>query len=378
MASAARPTGRLAWLHGASVGESLSLLPLADRLLAELPGIAVLVTSGTRASGEVLAQRLPAGVIHQYLPVDTPAAVAAFLGHWRPDLGVIVESELWPNLILATKESGARLALLSARLSLGSERGWAWFGGALREMLQAFDLVLARDADAAAAFARLGVTVDGVADLKLGAAPLPFDDNELARMREATRGRPVILAASTHAGEEGVILDAFLAVRGDPRRPLLIIAPRHVGRGEAIAVIARELGLEARLRSMGEDVEGAETYIADTLGEMGLWFRLAGLGVLGGSFVTGLGGHNPLEPARLGCPAVSGPHVENWPISLDLQRVGAARLVRAGEELEAVLRAGLQPAAWLTDMAARAGAFVEARDAEAEAALSRVVALLAA
>ena len=254
-----RPEGRLAWLHGVSVGEGLSLLPLIDRIRTDRPDVAVLVTSGTRASADLLATRLPPGAIHQYAPLDTPGAVRRFLDHWRPDLGVLVESELWPNLILGARSRGARLALVSARLSARSVAGWRRAPGAARAVLSAFDLLLARDPDAAARFVALGVEVDGLADLKFGAPPLPVDEAEWATARSVLGDRPILLAASTHPGEEEVVLRAFQGAAPD-QATLLILAPRHPARGAAkrgepgprthgLAVGRRALGGSARSAS---------------------------------------------------------------------------------------------------------------------------------
>jgi len=372
--AASRPAGRLAWLHGVSVGESLSLLPLVERLRAERPGVAVLVTSGTRTSGELLAQRLPIGAIHQYAPLDTPGAVRRFLEHWRPELAVFVESELWPNLIFAAKARGVSLALVSARLSRGSVRAWMRAPSAAHALLAAFDLILARDAEAAESLVQLGARIDGVADLKLGAAPLPVDEAELARLRGALRDRPVILAASTHPGEEALVLERFAAVRGGPD-PLLIIAPRHVERGAAVVELALARGLNAVARSDAREPSDEDVYVADTVGELGLWLRIARVVFLGASLVPGLGGHNPLEPARLGCPIVSGDKVENWPIYQELARRGGVVLIDRPEQLDGGFRDAITAPGRLEAMADIARAYVAERDAEAEAAIGRVVAL---
>ena len=375
-ASLPRPAGRLAWLHGVSVGESLSLLPLVERLNAERPEIAVLVTSGTRASGDLLARRLPIGAIHQYAPLDTPDAVEAFLDHWRPDLGVIVESELWPNLILGARAREVKLALVSARLSGGSFRTWARAPGAARTLFGAFDLILARDAEAAERLTRLGANVGGLADLKLGAPPLPVDEAELERLRWRLDNRPAILAASTHPGEEAAVLDRFRALRAERHGPMLIIAPRHVERGASVACLAHDLGLKTALRSEQPDPVDLDVYVADTVGEIGLWYRLARLAFLGGSLVPNVGGHNPLEPARLGCPVVSGDKVDNWPIYRDLERRGGVLLIDRAESLDVTLRRAFDAPEQLAPMAEEARAYVAERDAEAALAIARVLALL--
>jgi 3-deoxy-D-manno-octulosonic-acid transferase len=365
-ASRARPAGALLWLHGASVGESLALLSLAERARETRPGLSILATSGTRAAAEVLSGRLSEGAIHQYAPLDTPAATRAFVRHWRPDLGVFVESEVWPNLLLAAKAGGARLALLSGRLSDASARRWARAPTSARAVFGAFDLVLARDEDQAAKLVALGARRDGVIDLKFGASPLPVEG-------PVVEGRPIILAASTHPGEDELILRAF----GEVRKPgaLLILAPRHPERGEAIARLAAQAGLMVALRSGGQAFDAADVLVADTVGELGTWYALADLALIGGSWTPGIGGHNPLEPARLGCPAIAGPHVEGWPVYRQMADLGATRLVPAAD-LAAAIALAWNDAPALARMAAAASAFVEVRDQGVVAGLDRTLALL--
>jgi 3-deoxy-D-manno-octulosonic-acid transferase len=307
-----RPAGRLVWLHAVSVGESLSLLPLVERLAAR-PGLSLLVTSGTVTSAELLARRLPPAVIHQFAPVDAPGAVARFLDHWRPDAGLFVESELWPNLILAARARGVRLGLVSARITQASAAGWARAPASARALLSAFDLVLPQDAASGERLRRLGAAPGPGLNLKRAGAPPPVDPEALARMRREIGGRPMVLAASTHAGEEPLIAEAFLkAAPATAADALLVVAPRHPGRGAAVAAALAEAGLAVARRSQGAAPEpGVQAYVADTLGEMGLWLRLARAVVMGGSFVTGIGGHNPLEAARVGAAVVTGPHVAN-------------------------------------------------------------------
>ena len=299
---APRPEGPLVWLHGVSVGETQSILPLVAALRARRPALRLLVTSGTVTAAELLARRLPKGVIHQFAPVDAPGAVRRFLDHWRPSLAILVESELWPNLLLAAKGRGVRLALLSARMTEASAARWARWPGSARALMRAFDLILPQDTATAARLRRLGATPGPQLNLKAIGEPLPADAAELRRLRAAVRGRKVVLAASTHPGEEAIIAEAFRAAGGEG---LLIVAPRHPDRGPEIA---RQLS--AGRRSAGEPMDGP-IHVADTLGELGLFFRLADVVVMGGSFVPGVGGHNPLEPARLGRPIVTGPYVFN-------------------------------------------------------------------
>ena len=367
-----RPPGPLLWLHGASVGESLALLSLAERARVTRSDVAILATSGTRAAAEVLERRLPANAIHRYVPVDTPAATRDFIRHWRPDLGVFVESEIWPNLLLEAKAGGARLALLSARLSDASVRRWARAPTSAKAVFGAFDLVLARDDDQAAKLALLGARRDGVIDLKFGAAALPRDEAVIARFRAMER-RPIILAASTHQSEDALVLQAF----GEVRRPgaLLIIAPRHPERGEAIARLAIRDGFKVATRSSGQAFETADILVADTVGELGTWYALADLALIGGSWRPGVGGHNPLEAARLGCAMVTGPYVASWPVYDQLAALRATRLVAAADLAGVTALAWSEPAV-LARMAAAAAAFVESRDRSVVAGLDRTLALL--
>lgn len=331
-AAAPRPPGPLVWLHGVSVGESASLLPLVAALRRRRPDLTVLVTSGTVTSAQVLARRLPPGVIHQFAPVDAPGAVARFLDHWRPGLAVLVESELWPNLILAAKERGVRLALASARMTEASAAGWARAPASARALLGAFDAVLPQDDATAARLARLGARTGPHLNLKRAGDPLPCDAAELERLRGLLAGRPVVLAASTHPGEEPILAAAVRAAAPDA---LTIIAPRHPERGGALAA-----ELAAPRRGAGELPKPDDAlYVADTLGELGLFFRLADVVVMGGSFRPGIGGHNPLEPARLGCAILTGPHVFNAAdLYAEMSDAGAAIVLTGPDALQAELR----------------------------------------
>ncbi|HZZ35307.1 MAG TPA: glycosyltransferase N-terminal domain-containing protein [Caulobacteraceae bacterium] len=337
-ASAARPAGPLVWLHGVSVGESLSLLPLIERLRHERADIALLVTTGTPTSAELLTRRAPPGIIHQYAPVDTPSAVARFLDHWRPDVGLFAESELWPTLILSARRRGVRLALVSARITEKTARGWSHDRGAARTLLGAFDRILTQDQASAERIRALGGRVDGALNLKLAAPPLGADDNELERLQSAIGGRPVILGASTHDPEEIALAEAVGRMSATPV-PLLVLAPRHPDRGGEIAAALRAAGRSVVRRSLGETI-GAETgvYLADSLGEMGLLYRLADVAVIGGSFFGGVGGHNPLEPARLGAPVIAGTDLANFaePYAA-LFASGAALKVESASQLTAAL-----------------------------------------
>ena len=360
-AGRARRGGPLVWLHGASVGESVSLLPLIERIRIERSDLTVLVTSGTRTSAELLAKRLPPGVIHQYAPVDAPGAVARFLDHWKPGLGLFAESELWPNLILGARRRGVRLALVSARMTEASARGWARRPNAARAMLAGFETILPQDDASAIRLAGLGGRVTGRLNLKRLGAPLAVDPAQLAALKAGIGERRVILAASTHPGEEALIA---AAVRGLSGHPLLIIAPRHPERGEAIAAELTGAGFKIVRRSekpLG-DLAGADIYLADTLGEMGLLYRLADVVVMGGGFVAGVGGHNPVEAAQLGVGVITGPerfnHADPY---AEMIAAGAALAVEDASGLARELASLLAAPDRLRELGDRARAYAAAQ-----------------
>ena len=340
-ASTPRPPGPIVWLHAASVGEALSLLPIVERLAAERTDLGLLVTSGTRTSAELMARRLPGAAIHQYAPVDGPAAVRRFLQHWSPGVGVFAESELWPSLLHGAARQGARLALLGARISTDAAGRWGRAPRSAAALLGLFQLIWAQDARTREWIEDLGVGVGGQFDLKRLAGPLPVDEASLAEIRSTLVGRQVVVAASTHPGEEALI--AAAVARLAPA-PLLVVVPRHPERGAEIAGSFAGAGWRTARRSAGEPPgAGVDLYVADTLGELGLFYRLADVAVVGGSLVEGLAGHNPLEPARLGVPVISGPHVESFEdVYAELLAELAVLLARDGAELETGLRALLK------------------------------------
>ncbi|MDQ3124735.1 MAG: 3-deoxy-D-manno-octulosonic acid transferase [Pseudomonadota bacterium] len=340
-ASVARPEGDLVWLHGVSVGETLSLLPVVERLRRHRPDLCVLVTSGTLTSATLLAQRLPAGVIHQFAPIDAPGAVTAFLDHWRPSLAVFVESELWPNLILEARRRGVKLVLASARITEKTVEGWRRFPGAVREILTAFDRILPQDETSSARLHSLGARIDGHVNLKLSGEAPPHDAAAFTRLSAAIGDRPVVVAASTHDGEEIALVRALDRLTD---RLCLILVPRHPARSAEIAAALERDGYRFARRSEGRELDReTDLYLADTLGEMGLFLRLADVVVMGGSFSAALekppvGGHNPLEPARLGKPAVTGPDMTNWAaVTGALVQAGGLTVVEAPWDLPAVI-----------------------------------------
>lgn len=312
-AAAPRPPGRLIWLHGASVGEAMALLALIERLRRDRPETGLLLTTGTVTSARLMAERLPRGVIHQFVPVDRMAYVRRFLDHWRPDLVLWAESEFWPNLVSEIGRRRISLVLVNGRISDRSLKRWRRWPGLIGEILGCFTLCLAQTADDATRLGELGAArVAASGNLKDAAPPLPADSAALAALAERFQSRPRWLAASTHSGEELMAGRVHRDVKKTVPDVLTVIAPRHPERGPAIAEDLRGLGLAVALRSAGEAVAAnTDVYVADTLGEMGLFYRLAPVVYMGKSLAP-LGGQNPLEPARLGCALVYGPHMTNF------------------------------------------------------------------
>jgi 3-deoxy-D-manno-octulosonic-acid transferase len=374
-ASRARPAGRLIWVHAASNGEAVSMLSLIDRLLVERPALSVLVTTGTVTSARLLAHRLPADrAWHQYVPVDRPAYVKRFLDHWRPDLALWVESELWPNLVSQADRTGVPLLLLNGRMSARSFRGWQRVPGMIAPLLACFELCLAQDEVQAERFRRLGAAAAAtVGDLKTAAAPLPFDEGELDRIAASAVGRPLWLAASTHQGEEEAAAWAHRALA--PGRPglLTIIAPRHPARADEIAAMLARQGLKVARRARGETLTAAtDIYLADTLGELGLFYRLAGIAFIGGS-LTPMGGHNPLEAALLDCAILHGPDMSNCAaMAQSLAAAGAAVTVRDVDELTAAVGRLLGDAVERAARAAAAAGIAADNRAVLDAVLQRI------
>jgi 3-deoxy-D-manno-octulosonic-acid transferase len=342
-----RPDGPLVWMHGASVGELLSAVPMIERIRSR--DIAVLVTSGTVASAGLASERLPPGVIHQFIPLDVPEFVARFLDHWRPNLALFVESDLWPNLIVGASARSIPVILVNGRLSERSFQRWRLAPRTISALLGRFDLCLAQSAEDAARYARLGAPrYITTGNLKLDAPAPPADPDKLQALRTAIWMRPVIAATSTHPGEETAVIDAHRRLMHTFPGLLTVIAPRHPERGQGIAEIARAAGLKAVLRSGGELPDRAtEVYIADTFGELGLIYRIAPIVFIGGSLVSH-GGQNPIEAAKLGAAILHGPHIWNFTETYAaLDSAGGAELVTEAGKL--TLRIG----SWLKDAEAR-------------------------
>ena len=305
-----RPDGTLIWIHGVSVGESLAALPLIEVLIRK-PGRRILLTSGTVSSAQVLHQRLPPGVLHQFAVVDTPGAVRRFLDHWRPQIALFIDSEIWPNALIEAKRRNVLLALVNGRMSERSFTSWYRARRSAAVLMSSYDLCLVQDARTAERLRLLGAAqVEVTGSLKADAPVLPADPAALDSLRQAIGARPVFLAAQTHPGEETTIFAVDDRLRQTFPQLLTIIVPRHPDRG---AELLSQSGSRPTARRARGELPGPDTaiYLADTMGELGLFYRVARLAFVGGSLVPH-GGQNPLEPARLGCPLLAGPFTENF------------------------------------------------------------------
>ncbi len=324
IASRPRPPGQLVWLHGASVGEAIALLPLIEALRAR--NMQIVLTTGTVTSAGLMQTRLPQDAIHQFVPLDVPQFVRRFLDHWQPDLALFAESELWPNCVMETARRKIPLALVNARLSERSSRRWKKLPATIGSLLGHIDVTLAQTQEDAARFAELGARKVGVpGNLKYDVPALPCDQLELSDLKVRVGARPVWVAASTHEGEEEIAMAAHTRLTQHWPNLLTIIVPRHPERGASIASLAAAQDLNVCLRSRKEKFSSSGCiYVADTIGELGLFYRVANIVFVGRSLIRH-GGQNPIEPAKLGAAILHGPHIANFgDVYRDLDATGGA------------------------------------------------------
>lgn len=329
-ASRSRVDGLLVWMHGASVGEALSMLPVIDWLRTHRADLNILVTTGTVTSARLLSKRLPLGVVHQYVPVDRPAWVRRFFDYWRPDHILWFESELWPNMLLEGSRRGVPMTLVNGRMSLLSWNRWRRHPAVIRTLLRCFGLCLGQTEADAGRFRALGAAnVDCSGNLKLAAKPLPADETAYRALQAAIAGRPVWVASSTHAGEEAMSARIHVALAARTPDLLTIIVPRHPRRGREITQQVSAFVQRVVRRGEARDLPGAgdNIYVADTVGELGLFYRCADVVFIGKS-MTGHGGQNPVEPAHFSKPVLFGPNMQNFAeIAGRMLATGAARQV---------------------------------------------------
>lgn len=359
-----RPNGKLVWVHAASVGEAQSALILIDALGQSLSNVNVLVTTGTLTSAALMEKRLPSFAFHQFVPVDHPQWVKSFLDYWKPDLALWMESELWPNTLMGLKKRGVPLVLINARLSDKSFSNWSLAKGFAQSILGCFTLILAQTEKDASHYRSLGARNVVVTDnIKYSAAPLPYDADALAALKLAAEGRRTWVYASTHAGEESLACRVHKKIKEKVPDLLTIIVPRHPERREDVANTCFENGVKFRLRGNTHALPNADddVYVADTLGELGLFYTLCPIAMIGRSFSDdGGGGHNPVEAAQLGCAVLTGPNNQyQRQIYDDMQEFSAVAEMRDETEFAAALEELLTHPAKLQALQSRAAAFVD-------------------
>jgi len=365
-ASLPRPDGQLIWFHAASVGESLSVLSLIKRLGDRLPEAHFLITSGTPTSAALIEKRLPTRTRHQYPPLDTGGPVKRFLDHWQPNAGIFVESEIWPRLIVESARRGVPLALLNARLSEKSVKGWSQRPQTASFILDSFRLFLTQNDRTAGNLIGLGANPDHVqrgTNLKAMSDPLPVDQDVLDGIRKEISGRPVWIASSTHDGEEETVLAAHTRLLKRWPNLLLLLIPRHPDRRDDVAAILKEAGLKASFRMAAEPItETIQVYVADTLGETGTWYALCPIVFLGGSLKE-IGGHNPFEPAQAGAAVITGPGYFNFAETFaPLVKSGGAIKVQSAQDLSETVERWLTVESALREAQAAASACVKTQE----------------
>ncbi len=347
-----RPNGKVMWCHGASVGESLSALPLLQTLHARLPDWHIIVTTNTVTSAALMEKRLPPYATHQFIPWDHPVWVKRFMDHWKPDVALWLESELWPNLLHELKTRNIPTALLNARMRPKTMLKWEKAHELIRYMLSTFKFTLVGARTYRPVFESFGAqNVRYIGSLKFGAQALPASEQVLAELKAQIGERKLIGFLSTHPTEEDLFGDAFLTLKKEYPDMLAIIVPRKADRAGDIAAELSAKGLKTATRSKGDKITSAtDFYIADTMGEMGLWYSLCPVTVIGGSFVPH-GGQNPIEGTHFGAAIFYGPHMFNFvELTKALEESGAAHPIASRADLLPTLQKALRDPAKLNAM----------------------------
>jgi 3-deoxy-D-manno-octulosonic-acid transferase len=372
IASKPRPRGRVVWFHAASVGESVALLSLIKGILFRYDNVTALVTTGTLTSARILENRLPKGAIHQFMPLDRPGWIEPFLDHWKPDLAIWTESEIWPNFLTALKARKIPAAMVNGRMSLRSARRWRFLKPFFKRLLSSFAVRLAQSEADAMRLSAFGASFGYVGNLKLAVEPLPVDDAAVMNLWKAIAGRPFWLAAMTHAGEEAIAMEVHRIISEKRPNLLTIIVPRHPDRGGEIERLAEQAGLCADRRAHGAlpDQQTA-IYIADTLGELGIFYALSPIAFIGGSFTVGI--HSPIEAVQQRAAIVYGPDIRNnGELATSLEQAHGAVRVADARQLAATVEEWLAEPERARSVARAATAVLQA-DAEV---VGRVMAAL--
>ncbi|MEE2694683.1 MAG: 3-deoxy-D-manno-octulosonic acid transferase [Pseudomonadota bacterium] len=375
LASAPRPIGPIIWVHAASVGETVSVMPLVGRLLADFPLASVLITTVTRSSAEMLEKDLSDRLLHQFVPIDRPGEINSFLDYWNPDAAIWIESELWPNLLTAAQGRGVPSVLVQGRISEKSFRRWWFLRALVRPLLAGFSRVLVQTAGDADRFRTLGALEPVVTGtLKYSSPPLKINKIKLAQINSRLENRSCWVAASVHPGEFSMLCEAHAVLRERFPNLLTIIVPRHPIAGASIEKTLLDSGILVAVRSREEEItEETEIYIGDSFGELGIFYDICPIAFIGGSLIPH-GGQNPLEAIRLGCVAVVGPHMFNFSqIVSDLASGGALVSVGSGVSLAHEISKFLESPEILRELFSKQKAVVSARDSVLDDVYARVV-----
>ncbi len=360
-ASLPRPSSPLIWIHAASMGESQSVMPLIHRWAKDHPELHILMTTVTTTSAKHVTGKLPETSFHQYAPVDTPLSVSRFLKHWKPQLVCFVDSELWPNTITAIAKRDIPYVLLNGRISETSARRWQRARNYCEELLSAFTHIFAKSKEDATRFINLGAKNPvSFGNIKFSSPPLKSDSRAMGELTSLIGGRTTWLAASTHAGEEEVVATIHQNLKESFTDLLTMIVPRHSRRGTEIRQLLETKQLHVAQRSLGEPITpDTDIYIADTMGELGIFYRIADIVFVGGSLVPH-GGQNPFEPAMLDCAILYGSHMDNFcEFCQELERACAAMPVADETKLQEILEKLLRDQDARTELAQTALEVVE-------------------
>jgi len=379
IASLERPDGTLIWIHAASVGEAQSALILIERILKTYPALHILITTGTKTSATRIEKQLPERCMHQYYPLDHPAWVSRFLNHWKPNCVLWLESELWPNMLLTINQHYIPAVLVNARLSPQSARRWRLLKGSIARILSAFSLILTQDISGKTAFESLGArSVIHTGNLKYSARALPHEPTDLHALEASIGTRPVIAYASTHAGEEEMAARIHTQLETQYPNLLSIIIPRHPERGDDIHRALSQQNVLLRGDDKELPDENTRFYIANTLGELGLFYRLSDIVYVGRSLSDdGGGGHNPLEAAMLDCAVLAGRNIQNLhDIYNSMLSRNACIIVENAKDLSAELQRFLGDNDTRNDYAARAKDFAEAQSHVIDTVMEHLAPLL--
>ncbi|MCR5506996.1 MAG: 3-deoxy-D-manno-octulosonic acid transferase [bacterium] len=319
-ASVKRPNKKIVWFNAASVGESNSIIPVIDEILKKYPDTFVLVTTTTVTAADGMAKKLSGkNAVHQFLPIDRRAYVDRFFDYWKPSVGFFVDSDFWPNLILSAKDHKIPLILLNGRVSDKSFAKWKNNLPFIKPLASAFEFTFGKSEDDCKKLSTMGFKKPVcVGNLKYAVPPLSYDKEELKNLSSQIGSRHLFVVSSTHPGEEELCISAFMNIKKRFPDVLMVIAPRHPARGEEIKSLIEANGLKAVLRSSGDKItKNVDIYIANTMGELGLFYNLSEIAFVGGSLIK-WGGHNPMEPARLHNTVLSGKYVHNFQETYDL------------------------------------------------------------